>query len=72
MRVRRAALHGGWRCRFRSVFSSPVSNEIVGEIPNGTDIWIDFTYETETGVLWGVQTPKKNLSLGQWMNLTGI
>lgn len=55
---------------FVYVFSSPVSNEIVGEIPNGTDIWIDFTYETETGVLWGVQTPQKNLSLGQWMNLT--
>jgi hypothetical protein len=55
---------------FVYVFSSPVSSEIVGEIPNGTDIWIDFTYETETGVLWGVQTPKKNLSLGQWMNLT--
>ena len=52
------------------VYSSPISNEIVGEIPNGTDIWIDFTYQTKEGVLWGVQTPRRDLSLGQWMNLT--
>ena len=52
------------------VYSSRISNEIVGEIPNGTDIWIDFTYQTKEGVLWGVQTPRRDLSLGQWMNLT--
>lgn len=46
---------------FVSVYSSPVSNEIVGEIPNGTDIWIDFTYETETGCFVGrADTAKKS------------
>ena len=52
------------------VYSSPISNEIVGEIPNGVDIMIDFTYENEEGVLWGVQTPQYDLKQGQWMNLT--
>lgn len=49
---------------FVSVFSSPVSNEIVGEIPNGTDIWIDFTYETETRVFCGACRHRKKSESG--------
>ena len=44
---------------FVSIYSSPVSNEIIGEVLNGAEIWIDFSYETQTSVLWSVQTPQK-------------
>ena len=55
------------------LYTAPQSAEILGQVPLGKEIWIDFTYVEEDGDSWGVQALKGELADSSvWLNMADL
>ena len=55
------------------LYAAPQSAEVLGQVPLGEEIWIDFTYVSEIGDVWGVQALEGDLAGSSvWLNLADL
>ena len=55
------------------LYTAPQSAEILGQVPQRKEIWIDFTYVEEDGDSWGVQALEGELAGSSvWLNLADL